>query len=111
MTPLVSVVMPGFNAAPYVEQAVRSALEQTCRDAELIFVDDGSTDGTGAAVQALQREFGDRLTLLQTQRIGPYPARNLALAQARGEFVAFLDADDWWEPDFLEGMLRCTEAS
>lgn len=105
MTPLVSVVMPGFNAAPYVEQAVRSALEQTCRDVELVFVDDGSTDGTAATVQALQREFNGRLTVLQTQRAGPYPARNLALAQARGEYIAFLDADDWWEPDFLDCML------
>jgi glycosyltransferase involved in cell wall biosynthesis len=105
MNPLVSVVMPGFNAAPYVEQAVRSALQQTCSDAELVFVDDGSTDGTAAKVQELQREFGDRLTLLQTQRAGPYPARNLALAHARGEYIAFLDADDWWEPNFLGCML------
>jgi len=106
VNPLVSVVMPGYNAAPYVEQAVRSALQQTCRDAEVLFVDDGSTDGTGAKIQALQAEFGERLTLLQTQRVGPYPARNLALARARGEFVAFLDADDWWEPDFLQSMLH-----
>ena len=105
MNPLVSVVMPGYNAAPYVEQAVRSALQQTCRGAELLFVDDGSTDGTGDKVQVLQAEFGDRLTLLRTQRGGPYPARNLALARARGEWVAFLDADDWWAPDFLQNML------
>ena len=97
--------MPGFNAAPYVEQAVRSVLDQTCRDVELIFVDDGSTDTTGAILLTLRREFGDRLTLLLTQRVGPYPARNLALSRARGNFVAFLDADDWWEPDFLESML------
>jgi GT2 family glycosyltransferase len=105
MKPVVTVVMPGFNAALYVEQAVRSALEQTCRDVELVFVDDGSTDGTATLLQTLQREFGERLTVLQTQRAGPYPARNLALARARGDYIAFLDADDWWEPHFLDCML------
>lgn len=103
--------MPAFNAAPYVEQAVRSALEQSCRDVELLVVDDGSTDGTATKLQVLRREFRDRLTLLQTQRTGPYPARNLALTRARGEFVAFLDADDWWEPDFVESLLGAVRQS
>lgn len=105
MKPVVSVVMPCFNAGPYVEQAVRSALDQTCRDSELIVVDDGSTDDSAGRLAALQVEYGERLVLLRTERGGPYPARNLALARARGEWVAFLDADDWWEPDFLASML------
>lgn len=109
--PRVSVIMPGYNAAPYVEQAVRSALEQSCRDVELVFVDDGSSDGTAEVVQRLQAEFGERLTLLCSERGGPYPARNRALGVARGEFVAFLDADDWWEPDFIETMLAALEAA
>jgi GT2 family glycosyltransferase len=105
MTPRVSVVMPCFNAAPFVEQAVRSALGQTCDDSELIVIDDGSTDGSGAIVERLQEEYGERLVLLRSDRTGPYPARNAGLARARGEWVAFLDADDWWEPDFLQSML------
>jgi glycosyltransferase involved in cell wall biosynthesis len=105
----VTVVMPCFDAAAFVEQAVRSVLEQTLRSAELIVVDDGSTDGSAARLAALQVIFGDRLTVLNTQRAGPYPARNLALKQARGEFIAFLDADDWWEPDFLESMLAALQ--
>lgn len=111
MTPAVSVVMPCFNAAPFVEEAVRSALQQTCGDCELIVIDDGSTDGSDAVVMRLQQEFGERLTLLRSSRTGPYPARNAGLAQARGEWVAFLDADDWWEPDFLVSMLDAAHAA
>ncbi len=111
MNPSVSVVMPCFNAGPYVEEAVRSALEQTLRDTELIVIDDGSTDDSGTRLLALQREYGDRLVLLRADHGGPYPARNLGLARARGEWVAFLDADDWWERDFLASMLAAaTEA-
>ena len=98
--------MPCFNAGPYIEQAVRSALDQTVRDSELIVTDD-----SGVTLTALQREYGDRLVLLRADHGGPYPARNLGLARARGEWVAFLDADDWWEPDFLASMLAAaTEA-
>lgn len=105
MKPQVSVVMPCFNAAPYVEQAVRSALDQTFSDSELIVIDDGSTDGSEAIVQRLQAQYRDRLVLLRTAHAGPYPARNAGLARARGDWVTFLDADDWWEPDFLATML------
>lgn len=110
MSPRVSVVMPCFNAAPFVEQAVRSALEQTEPSVELIVVDDGSTDGSADVLTRLRAEFAERLVVLKTQRAGPYPARNLGLTKARGEFVAFLDADDWWEPDFLSTMCAAAEA-
>lgn len=103
--PKVSVIMPCLNAGPYVEQAVRSALDQTCRDTELVLVDDGSTDDSLEVVDELMREYGPRLKRVHANRIGPYPARNLALGMASGEFVAFLDADDWWEPGFLQIML------
>lgn len=104
--PVVSVIMPCFNAGPYLEQAVRSALDQTFRETELVLVDDGSTDVSMDVADGLAREYDARLKLLRTERLGPYPARNLALKQASGEFVAFLDADDWWEPDFLQRMLH-----
>lgn len=104
--PEISVVMPCFNAGPYLEQAVRSALDQTSRDVELVLVDDGSTDASCNVADRLAEEYGTRLNRLRTNRLGPYPARNLALSRASGEFIAFLDADDWWEPDFLESMLH-----
>lgn len=113
--PLVSVVMPCFDAERHVETAVRSALAQRGMApgaVELIVVDDGSSDGSAAIVRRLQAEFGDRrLTLLHTARTGPYPARNVGLRAARGALVAFLDADDWWEPDFLVSMRQALDGS
>jgi glycosyltransferase involved in cell wall biosynthesis len=103
--PLVSVVMPCYNAAPYVAEAVASALGQTHGNVELVAVDDGSTDGSAARLAELIAAHPGRVRLLHTHRLGPYPARNIALKHARGEYIAFLDADDWWRPDTLEKLL------
>ncbi len=102
--PLISVIMPCYNAAPYVAQAVASALGQTYGNVELIVVDDGSTDGSDAILADLAHSHAGRLHLLYTNRAGPYPARNVGLKRARGEFIAFLDADDWWAADALEKL-------
>ena len=102
--PLASIIMPCYNAAPYLEEAMESALRQTYRDVELILVDDGSTDASPAIAARLADRYAGQVTLLETRREGPYPARNVGLARARGEFVAFLDADDYWSPDFLERL-------
>lgn len=104
MQPLVSVVMPCFNAAPYVAQAVGSVLGQSHGNVELIVIDDGSTDASPAVLSGLAAAHPDRVRLLHTDRVGPYPARNIGLGQVRGEFVAFLDADDWWLPATLEKL-------
>lgn len=102
--PLVSVIMPCFNAAPYVAEAVASALGQSYGSVELIVVDDGSTDGSDKVLERLAEEHAGRLHLTYSGRLGPYPARNLGLKLASGELVAFLDADDWWAPDALEKL-------
>src|SRR5258706_3665809 len=102
--PLISVVMPCYNAASYLTEAVASALRQTYGNLELILVDDGSTDASPGIADNLARQYSGRVTLLRTLRLGPYPARNLGLQSARGEFIAFLDADDWWEPTALEKL-------
>lgn len=102
--PLVSVIMPCYNAAPYVAEAVGSVLGQSHGNVELIVVDDGSTDGSDAVLAELSAAHPDRLHLLHTHRLGPYPARNAALKHARGSVIAFLDADDWWLPDTLEKL-------
>jgi glycosyltransferase involved in cell wall biosynthesis len=104
MPPLVSVVMPCFNAAPYVAQAVGSVLGQTVGNVELIVIDDGSTDASPAVLSKLAAAHAGRMRVTRTERIGPYPARNLGLKQVRGEFVAFLDADDWWLSSTLERL-------
>ncbi|MFW2455686.1 glycosyltransferase family 2 protein [Methyloversatilis discipulorum] len=100
-TPLISVVMPCHNAGPYLEEAVCSALDQEAVRTELVLVDDGSTDDSRSIADKLVTRYPGLLTVLHSERLGPYPARNLALKHARGELIAFLDADDWWEPDAL----------
>ncbi len=102
--PLISVVMPCYNAAPYVAEAVESALGQSHGNVELFVVDDGSTDDSDAILARLAEAHPGRLHLLYTAHLGPYPARNEALRKVRGEFIAFLDADDWWLPDALEKL-------
>lgn len=111
MTVELSVVMPCYNAAPFVEQSVRCALDQLGGRSELVVVDDGSTDGSEQRLRELASAFSGRMTVLHTGRIGPYPARNLALRHVQGEWIAFLDADDWWAPQFGEMMLSTLRTS
>ncbi len=101
---LISVVMPCYNAAPYVAEAIASVMGQTYGEVEIIVVDDGSTDGSTEIVRDLMGRFPGRIQPLFTSRLGPYPARNHGLRAARGDFVAFLDADDWWLPETLEKL-------
>lgn len=102
--PLISVIMPCYNAAPYVTEAVGSALGQSHGNVELIVIDDGSTDGSDAILARLAQAHAGRLHLVFTGRVGPYPARNVGLRHAHGEYIAFLDADDWWQRDTLEKL-------
>jgi len=102
----VSIVIPLYNKAPYVERALESIGAQTVSDFEVIVVDDGSTDG-GASVVA---RYPDRRVRLITQsNTGPGPARNAGIAEAQGEFIAFLDADDEWLSTYLEESVRSLE--
>ncbi|MCQ8180765.1 glycosyltransferase [Methylomonas sp. SURF-1] len=104
-TPLISVIMPCYNAENYVESAVESVFQQSYTNVELIVVDDGSNDKSHLILTRCQ-ERHPNLIVLQQSNLGPFPARNLALKNAKGEFVAFLDADDYWAPNFLEKLLH-----
>jgi succinoglycan biosynthesis protein ExoO len=102
----VSVLMPAYDAIPYVEDAVRSVLAQTHRNLELIAVDDNSTDGTGELLAELAREDG-RIMLIRCERNGgPAYARNRAIEAATGRWLALIDADDIYAADHLERLLR-----
>ena len=109
--PLISVIMACYNAAPYVEEAVSSALRQTYAHTEVIVVDDGSRDASPEIVKQLAEAHPGRVRLEHLTHSGPYPARNLGLSHARGDYVAFLDADDWWREDCLEKLLATLQQS
>jgi hypothetical protein len=98
----VSVVVPLYQKAATVRRCLASICAQTCADFEAIVVDDGSTDGGGAAV----RELADpRFRLVRQPNAGPGAARNRGMREARAAYVAFLDADDAWDPDYLARMV------
>lgn len=102
-----SVIIPLYNKAPYVEKALRSVLAQTFTDFELVVVDDGSKDGSAEVAERLlagQKSAGRPYQLMRQANAGVSTARNNGVAASQGEYVCFLDADDWWEPGFLEGM-------
>lgn len=102
--PAVSVIMPAYNVEAYIEESVRSVLDQTVADLELIIVNDGATDGTGAA--ARRACAGDRRAVIIEQANGGLSAaRNTALRRSTAPIVALLDSDDLWMPTFLEEQL------
>lgn len=98
---MISVIMPAFNVEKYIARSVESVLAQTYGDYELLIVDDGSTDGTGKTADALAETDG-RIVVIHQANGGAAAARNRGLDAAKGEFVAFLDADDLWDEAFLE---------
>jgi glycosyltransferase involved in cell wall biosynthesis len=94
---MISVVIPVFNGAAYVTQAIESVLDQTLLPAEVVVVDDGSSDSTAEVVQRYPPPVHYRR---QTNQ-GPGAARNLGIRESKGEFLAFLDSDDLWLPEKL----------
>ncbi len=105
--PLVSVVMPAYNVAWCIGRAVDSVLAQDFRSRELIVVNDGSTDGTRAVLE----RYGAAITVIDQENQGMSAARNVAIRRARGTYVAFLDADDWWLPGKLRRQVELMQGS
>jgi glycosyltransferase involved in cell wall biosynthesis len=107
--PLISVVIPTFNRARQVQAAVKSVLGQTYQKFEAIVVDDGSTDGTGEALQNIvnpEVSSGNQVRYFFQPNQGQSAARNKGIAEARGDWIAFLDSDDVWLPEKLEWQVR-----
>jgi glycosyltransferase involved in cell wall biosynthesis len=101
----VSVVIPYYRASQTIVRAVESALAQTVRPLEILIVDDGSPEDT----PAVTKQFGSSVTLIRKPNGGTASARNLGIEHAQGEWIAFLDADDYWEPVKLERQLASSE--
>ena len=103
--PLISIVMPNYNCLDYLPQALHSIEQQTYQQLEVIVVDDGSDDGSldWLSEQALHNPG---LQVIKTSRMGPAAARNVAIQAARGDFIAFLDADDSWQPGKLAAQVH-----
>ena len=105
--PLVSVIIPAYNVEYCIEQAINSVLGQTHKNLELIIIDDGSTDNTYQVIKKSLSTVKIEFIFISTDNKGSCAAKNLALEKAKGEFVAFLDADDLWEPRKLEHQVKC----
>ncbi|WP_447411335.1 glycosyltransferase family 2 protein [Clostridium perfringens] len=108
MNPLISVVIPFYNNENTIVRALKSVIDQTYSNIEIILIDDGSKDKSNSIVKNfIKKECGDlNIVLLEQQNCGPSVARNKGINSSKGEFIAFLDADDSWVKDKLEIQIR-----
>lgn len=105
--PLVSVIIPNYNHARFLSDAIRSVLEQGYRNVETIVVDDGSTDDS----RAVAGQFGDRIRYIYQENAGLSAARNTGIRAARGSLIGVLDADDMYEPIFLDTLVNALNSN
>lgn len=108
ISPLVSVIMPAYNAQHYIKKAIQSVLSQTDIDLELIIINDCSTDGT-ASILETYRSYENITILTNEVNQGVAHSRNRGIAIAKGKYIAFLDTDDWWTPDKLKKQVELIE--
>lgn len=104
----VSVIIPVYNAEQYLERCLKAVLSQTHEDLEIILINDGSTDGSGAIIRACH---DDRIVVIEKENGGVSAARNDGLRKATGECIVFVDADDYPEPAYIEKMAAAMERS
>lgn len=105
--PRVSVIIPVYNGAATIERVLKSVFEQTFDDFEIVVVDDGSTDETAAILE----RFSSRIAIVRQPNKGFCAARNAAIAKSKGEYLALLDADDFWAPTKLEKAIAILDKS
>lgn len=104
--PLVSVIIPAYNAERFIQKTLESVVNQTYHNIEVLVVDDGSQDKTAEIVKSIAQQ-DSRVILLQQENTGVAAARNLAISKSRGEYIAPIDADDIWFPQNLEKQVQC----
>ena len=107
MNELVSIIMPSYNTGKFIQETINSVKNQTYNNWELIIVDDGSTDNTDEVVRAIK---DDRIKYIKNKvNKGAAISRNIALREAKGKWIAFLDSDDLWKEDKLEKQIKFME--
>lgn len=106
--PAISIVIPVYNTKEYLVRCVQSLQQQTVQNIEICLIDDGSTDGSGAICDALAAE-DIRIRVLHKKNEGQGIARNKGIETASGEFIAFLDSDDYWDRDGCRRILQCLQ--
>lgn len=107
----ISIIVPVYNAEKYLEQCLDSLFAQTLAEIEIIIVDDGSTDGSSAILKRYEEKFPDKLTVFCTDNKGVSSARNTALKYAQGEYIQFVDADDYISPDTCDRLYQAAKAN
>lgn len=106
---LISIIIPLYNAQGYIDHIVPCVMQQTYPNLEILLVNDGSTDGTLSKCQQYQHQDA-RIRVLSQENGGVSAARNRGLAEAKGEYISFVDADDYLKPDFIEVLYRAATA-
>src|ERR1035437_2795157 len=103
-----SIIIPLYNKAKYIQKAIHSILSQTFQEYEIIIVNDGSTDNSLEVISSCQLSTVN-YQLINQENKGVSTARNIGVKAAKSDYIAFLDADDWWEPTYLEEIKRLIE--
>jgi glycosyltransferase involved in cell wall biosynthesis len=106
----ITVVIPVYNAEQYLTECVQSLIKQTLQECEFIFVDDGSRDGSRTILERYRREDG-RIRVIYQENRGVSAARNVGISVAKGEYIGFVDADDWVKPEMFEVMFEAAVSS
>ena len=106
---MISIVVPVYNNKDRVKRSVESILNQTYQDIEIVMVDDGSTDGSGLICDQLAEEYPNVCKVIHQKNMGVSVARNVAIENTHGEYIGFVDSDDYIEPDFLEKLVDAME--
>lgn len=108
--PLVSIIIPAYNVCEYIEKCILSAVRQTYSSIEIVVVDDGSLDDTSIIVDRLAAQ-DSRIISIHQNNSGVSAARNMGISKSKGEYLVFLDGDDYLAPDFVEYMLKLVEVT
>ena len=102
---MISIVIPIYNSEKYLKECLDSVIAQTYKDLEIICVDDMSTDGSGEIIKEYAQN-DKRIVIIQGEHKGVMAARKMGVNKANGEYIGFVDSDDWIEPDMYECMLE-----